>query len=432
MAIELPKGVRDFPPEEKMRRQDIIDGMRHIFERFGYAPLETPTFERMDVLGAKFAAGEGSDAMQEIFQFQDQGKRKLGLRFDLTVPLARYVAIHPELKLPFKRYQIDKVYRDGPIRLGRYREFWQCDVDIIGADNILADAEMLAIAHDVFSMLGLSVTVEVNNRKFLEGLLTQAKLPKGKHVPAMIVIDKYKKLSKKELEEEFSSKGIDEEAMVHLFGLLEMTGTNDQILAHMDEFSHTDIGKEGVRELREIMRHAKTLGCTKIRVNPGLARGLSYYTGPVFEGFLDDGEALGITSSVCGGGRYDDMVGNYVGGGRKIPALGISFGLEPITETLKKKSPFEQKTPAKVYVIPVGVSDEALKVAKDLRKAGLCVDMDVQGKGISKNLAYANSLGIPFVIIVGEDEVKQGKVKLRDMKSGKEEMLSLHDVIDKI
>ncbi|MFH1916098.1 MAG: histidine--tRNA ligase [Nanoarchaeota archaeon] len=432
MPIELPKGVRDFPPEEKMLRQEILDKMRIVFERFGYAPLETPTFERLDVLNAKFAAGEGSDVLKETFTFTDQGQRKLGLRFDLTVPLARFVTMHPELKFPFKRYQIDRAYRDGPIRLGRYREFWQCDVDIVGTDAMLADAEILAIAQAVFKELGLSVTLEVSNRKFLEGILTQAGLTQNKHNAAMIVIDKFKKLTRKELEQEFAQRDIDEEAIVKIMALLGMNGTNEEILNQMAQFSKTSIGQEGVKELSQIFTFLKGFGMTNAIVSPSLARGLSYYTGPVFEGFLDDGEDLGISSSVCGGGRYDDMIGSYVGDGRKIPASGISFGLEPITEALKKKGKAQRKTPTQAYIIPVGITDTGIAVATALRNAGICTDMDLQGRGISKNLAYANALAIPFVIIVGEDEIAAGKVKLRDMKTGKEGLENLKDAIKKI
>ncbi|MBU1975146.1 MAG: ATP phosphoribosyltransferase regulatory subunit [Nanoarchaeota archaeon] len=228
MKIELAKGVRDFGPEQKLLRQEIVDTLRCVFERYGYAPIETPIIERMDVLSAKFGAGQESDATRETFQFQDQGGRKLGLRFDLTVPFARFVAMNPNLKMPFKRYQIERVYRDGPIKLGRYREFWQCDVDVAGTKSMLADAEMIDIALTSFKDLGLDVVIEFNNRKLLDGMMEFAGITKARRDKAIIVIDKFKKSSKGDLETEWKENGLDEEAFVKLYGILNTQGKNNQ------------------------------------------------------------------------------------------------------------------------------------------------------------------------------------------------------------
>jgi histidyl-tRNA synthetase len=431
MTIDLAKGTRDFPPEEKILRQKVIATLSSIFERYGFAPLETPAIERYEVLSAKFGAGESSDAMKEIFTFEDQGGRKLGLRFDFTVPFARYIAMNPEIKMPFKRYQIEKVYRDGPIKLGRYREFWQCDVDIAGTPSMLADAELLDVCQSAFQELGLAVTLDVNNRKILNGILEAAGIPKSKKDQALIAIDKFKKLTKKELTKEFNDKDIDEEHMESLLDILEKTkGSNEEILEQLNNILTSDIGKEGLKEMEELFSYLKAYNVKNVRFNPSLARGLGYYTGPVFEGFID--QELGITSSVCGGGRYDDMIGKYQGTTTKIPATGISFGLEPITEALKKMAMIKEKTPTKVYVIPIGTTNNCIRICKRLREAKIPTDMDMQKRGISKNLAYAHAYRIPFALLVGEDEMQQGKVKLRNMESGKEELLSIEEAINSL
>ncbi|MFH1073086.1 MAG: histidine--tRNA ligase, partial [Nanoarchaeota archaeon] len=370
--------------------------------------------------------------MKETFKLTDQGGRKLALRFDLTVPLARYVAMNPFLKMPFKRYQMEKVYRDGPIKLGRYREFWQCDVDIVGSSSMLAEAEVFDLVFTVFKELGLNIVIEFNNRKVLDGVLEFAGVPENKRNEAMIVIDKFKKLSKAELEEEFTKAGIAEDVFVKIMGLLESAGRSNQgILENLSRFVTSEKGREGIAELNELLSYLKALGIDekKCRLNPSLARGLSYYTGPVFEGFLENAEEAGITSSLCGGGRYDDMIGKYIGEDKVIPATGISFGLEPITEVLKLELKELKKTMTRVYVIPINTISESLKIVKIIRENNVNAEIDISGKGISKNLDYANSLGIPYVIFIGQDELAQSKIKLRNMETGKESMLTVGECV---
>lgn len=406
MAVESAKGVRDFIPSEKIIRDELVLKLTKTFQRYGFLPLETSLIERLDTLTAKFAAGTDSDASKEIFKFQDQGERKLGLRFDLTVPTARFVAQNPNLRLPFKRYEIGKVYRDGPIKLGRYREFYQCDVDTIGVETVDAEIEIILLALNVYDELGLDAYIEVNDRMILNSVLNHFKVSEEKHSEAIIIIDKLKKIGNKEVEHELEKIGI----------------------KHTKELVETLQDVEKVRKICDTTNIDKLLlNVPKDRVKfmPSLARGLSYYTGIVFEGFLHNSE---ITSSICGGGRYDKMIGLY--GDKDLPAVGISFGLEPITEYLKIKNPVIKKTTTKVFVIPIKTFEKSLEITQKIRHKGINAEIDLMGKGISKNLDYANSFEIPFVVFVGQKELDKGVVKVKDMISGKEEELTIDEMIN--
>ncbi|MBU1203678.1 MAG: histidine--tRNA ligase, partial [Nanoarchaeota archaeon] len=318
MKLETAKGMRDIPPEEKILQQEVVDKIRGIFERYGFSPLETPVVERWDVLSSKYAGG--SEILKETFKFKDQGKRELGLKYDLTVPFARFIGMNPNLKLPFKRYQIEKVFRDGPIKLGRYREFWQCDVDIAGSSNILADAEIVNLIVDVFKELGLKVIVKVNNRKLLNSILDYVGVKKEKWEDVIISIDKLEKIGAVGVKKELEEKNVDASIVKKLVWILKLESLGD---------IQKVIGDcEGIKELEELFGY---VGSKNVIFDACLARGLSYYTGTVFEAFLKDSN---IDSSVAGGGRYDEMIGNFVGGSRKIAAVGVSFGLSVIMKAL--------------------------------------------------------------------------------------------------
>ena len=422
------KGVRDFPPEEKIIREKVVNTLKEVFERYGYNPFENPVLERLDVLKAKFAAGEESETFDEIFTLKDRGERNLGLRFELTLGLCRFVGMNPDLKLPFKRYEIGRVYRDGPIKLGRYREFWQCDVDIVGSKSVLADAEILAIVQDVFKKLDFDIKIEVSNRKLLNGMLEECDVNSDLRIAAMISIDKLKRIGIDGVNKELEEKGINEESIRKLNKILEIEGSNENKLNKLKELIRNEQGKEGLAELEEMFSYLKSMNVGVV-FNPTLARGLAYYTGPIYEVYLKDSK---ITSSVVGGGRYDEYIGNFLGGKKQIPATGLSFGLEPITEAIKLKEKQRVKSVAKVYVIPIGVVKESLELIQKLRKSGIKADMDVTGRGISKNLDYANSMGIPYVIFVGEKEIKSRKYKLKDMETGKETQLNLEEIVSQL
>lgn len=427
--LDTAKGARDFPPEQKIARDKIVEKLKKIFELYGFNPLETPVFERLDVLTAKYAAGTESDAAKEIFKLEDQGKRKLGLRFDLTVPFARFIGMNSKMKMPFKRYQIEKVYRDGPIKLGRYRELYQCDVDVVGSKSMLVEAELMSLAVKVFEDLGLDTVIKLNNRKILDAVMEFAGIPEEKRASAILIIDKFEKISKQEVEKEFAELGIDECSVAKLLGVINSTGSNEEILSNLKQFLKSQNGAEGLKEVEEILSYTNAMGLKNIMFTPSLARGLGYYTGPIFEGFLREGE---FKSSLCGGGRYDKLIGLYLNQNREYPACGISFGLEPIMEMLKQKEKEPIVNVSRVYIIPIQTYNECLKIAKELRDNNIKTDMDISMKGISKNLDYANAYKIPFVLFVGQDEINSGKYKLKDMKSGEEQLLTISEVIEQL
>ncbi len=410
MKLANVRGTRDYLPKEAIIREKIIDVLKGVFRRYGYSPLDTPALEYFDLLSAKYAGG--AEILKETFKLKDLGGRLLGLRYDLTVPFSRVIAMNPELKMPFKRYQIAKVWRNGPVGFGRYREFMQCDVDLVGSKSMKADAEILAIAKSVFEELKLEAVIKVNNRKIMNAVLE--KLGVRNHEDAILVIDKIEKLSRKELIKELNEKGISEE-ILDVFGGFKELKDVEQFLGAND----------GVEEMKELMKYAGDYNIN-ITFDPLLARGLSFYTGTVFECFLRDNK---IKSAVASGGRYDKIIGQL--SKQDYPAVGISFGLDRIYDALlSAKLVNEIPTTTKVFVVPISDYKVAVDIVERLRKAGINAETDIVGRGISKNLSYVNSLSIPYVIFVGEKEIKSGKFKLRDMKTGKEEMLTLDEIID--
>ncbi len=443
MTTQPAKGVRDIPPEEKALKNKVVATLQRVFEIYGFAPLETPILQRYETLAAKFAAGEASDALKETFKLTDQGGRELGLRFDLTVPLAAYIAQNPTLKMPFKRYEMGQVFRDGPIKAGRLRQFWQCDVDIVGSDSLLADAEILAVVDTAFKKLGLDIVIKVNSRKILNGILEQAGIAEKERDSAIIALDKLDKIGKEGVSKELGERGYSARQIDDLFSLVKENIT----LAELKKKLTSKEGIEGIVQLEELFSYLKAMNVRSAVFDVSLARGLAYYTGAVFEAYLKKGKTIPkITSSVAAGGRWDNMIGSYLGGSsgggsRVVPALGVAFGLEPIMDTLKLEGKVPAQPPAQIYVIPIGtgltdtgdtVLNQSLVLTQQLREQGISTSMCLGKKGVSKNLEYASVLGFPYVAIIGEDELKRNKVKLRDMQTGGEGMLSVKDIVKKI
>ncbi len=425
MKLMNARGTKDFSPAEKIMRNKVVDTLRRIFELYGYSPLQTPIIERLDVLTAKYAGG--SEILKETFQLKDQGGRELGLRYDLTVPFSRFVGMNPHVKMPFKRYQIGRVYRDGPVKLGRMREFYQCDVDIVGSKSMMADAECVMIAQRVFAELGLDVYIEVSNRKVLNGIIKECGIAEQMIEDIIVTIDKFKKLSEQEIEKEMRDKGLQAEQIDKLFEIFKFRGGNDEKITYLKKVLTNEEGKKGIEEIEEVLSYCSG---DNVEFSLSLARGLAYYTSTVFEVFMKDSD---FRSSLGAGGRYDKMIGGLLGVEKEYPALGISFGLEPILAMLQKEGKItEQRTVTKLFMIPIGTQKDCVRMAEDLRTAGVKVEVDIAGRGISKNLNYANALGIPFVAFVGEEEIKQGKIKVKDMVSGEEGMLSVAEVIKKL
>lgn len=421
MEFQTAKGVRDVPPEEKIVKNSIVNVMTEQFELAGFAPLETPILERYETLAAKFTAGEASDALKEIFKLKDQGDRLLALRFDLTVPLSRFVAMNPNLKMPFKQYEFGVVFRDGPIKLGRYRQFWQAELNIVGSQSMLAEAEILSVVQNVFTKLDLDIVIKVNNRKLLNGLLEQAGIKDKEE--ALISLDKLDKIGKDGVSQELKQRGYSQKQIDTFFDLIE-EGIS---LADLAKKITSSEAKEGLQELEELFQYCKIQKIDAV-FDVSLCRGLAYYTSTVFETRLKDGS---FTASLAGGGRFDKMIGNFIGGGREIPAVGIAFGLEPIIDVISLKKRSTVRTPARVLVLPINTVEQSLSIVVELRQAAIPTDLALL-KGVTKNLQYAAALGIPYVVIIGENELKLKKVLLRDMTSGVEEVLTLKEVIKKL
>lgn len=418
MKLERARGTKDFSGEEALQRQQIVSALRSVFELYGYNPLETPILEKFETLASKYAGG--AEILKETFKLKDQGGRELGLRYDLTVPMCRFIATNPNLKMPFKRYQIGEVFRDGPLKLGRYREFAQCDVDIVGVKSMAADAEMIAIAQDIFQRLQLNVVIRVNSRKLLNGIVATAGIKAEKAETTILTLDKLEKLGQAAVEKELEGKGIPAASAKKLMALVTVKGSNSEKTKKLETETSSSEGKEGLKELQELFSNLEDSG--NVEFEPSLARGLAYYTGTVFETFLKKSE---ITSAVAAGGRYDRMIGNFVGGNREYPAVGISFGLDIIEDALGMEKKERRKTTTSAYIIPIKAFAEAQKIASQLRKNGINTDIDLNNRDVKKNLEYAAAAGIPYAVLIGEKEVKSGKVTLRDMKTGKEETVTV-------
>ena len=408
MEFMKAKGVRDIDPQIKIVKNRIFEVITTIFESHGLLPLETPVLERWETLSAKYGAGEGSDVLKETFKLTDQGERNLGLRFELTTSLARYLAENPQTKMPFKRYEMGRVFRDGPIKPGRYREFWQCDADIIGTDSLQADAELIAILYKGLTALGIKHVIKVNNRKILTGICEDANVTNTHD--AIIAIDKFDKIGADGVRKELEERGISAEAAEVIV---------DKIQAPFSELSfNSETGKLGIEELNNVIELCKLYN-VDVQIETTLARGQAYYTGTVIEAFAVDSH---ITSSIAGGGRYDNMIGDYMGN-KQVPAIGISFGAEPILDILSSN---QSNSVATFLFIPMKI--EGANIVEALREKGLKVELAYGKKGLSKYLDYANALHIPFVIIHGQKEVDSGMFTVKNMVTGEQQSVTMDEL----
>lgn len=431
MKFQPPRGTRDFLPEEMIRMEYVMNILKIIFEKYGFENFETPAFENFELLAVK---GGGGDAIKDqIYYFKDKSERELGLRFDLTVPLARVVANNPQLPKPFKRYCIGRVWRYEEIRRDRFREFWQCDIDTVGSNSIESDTEILAVVVEVLETLGFKkFCIKLNNRKILTGLIELIKVPEERRFDIFRAIDKLDKFGEDIVKAELENIGLSKDQINKLFKLIKIEGSPEEFLKKAESIlSKTNIGLEGLKELKEIVDFSKSYGFTKrIVIDFSLARGLDYYTGPIFEAIDTSGKNVG---SLAGGGRYDELIELF--GGRPTPATGISFGIERIIEVMKEEKMFDlPKTKIKVFIANVNenVKKEAIKIAKKLRKDGISCQVDLMNRSLTKQLEFADSLRIPYVIIIGPEELKKNKVKLRDMKLKKEKEVKIEELVQKL
>ena len=415
MDLIRAKGTKELMPEEKIKIVRIMNLIKKTFEKYGFSPMDTPIIQRYDVLASKYAGG--AEILKETFKLKDQGNRELALRYDLTVPMAIAIALNQNIKLPLKRYEIGRVYRDGPVEKARVREFYQCDADVIGSKSLVSDAELLKIYKEVFDELKIKVEIKVNSIKLLNEIIYYAGLS-GKEEKAILIIDKLEKFGAEQVKKELKEIA-NEEQIKRLLNVLEIKGSNTEKIEKIKNILGNTVG---INEIEELERYCKSMKVNFV-FDVSLARGLSYYTGPVFEVFTK-----GERASLGGGGRYDEMVGNLIGKG-EYPATGISFGLYRIMQLMKDDG---TKTVTKVYIIHIKKLEKSLTLTNYIRDSGINADIDTNERAISKNLDYASKLGIPYVIFVGENEIKAKKFKLRNMKTGKEEMLKKEDIIKKL
>jgi len=398
MATELVKGFRDILPDEAMKREKVRSIIAETCRKYGFLPLETPTIEYEELVKGD---NELDEAVSTIYKLKDRAERKLALRYEFTFQLSRLLAENSNLKLPLRRYQTGSVFRDEPIGVGRYREFTQFDIDIIGDESIKADAEILAVVSEIFKKLGIKIEIIVNNRKLLNSIISSLGIENKEF--AIREIDKIDKLGEDEVKKNLN-KFIDKPTIIKLLSLFRKP---------LSYFASQKL--QGSEELRELEKLCKIYGIN-LKFSAKLARGLSYYTGNVFEIASRDSKG-----SLAGGGRYDEKIKI---GERKIPAVGIGLGFDRICELAKIKP-----EKIKCLIISIQQDEKAIKLVENLRKKDISCFVMYQ---ISKALDYANALGIPYVIFIGKEEVKKKKIKLRDMKSGEEKMLGEKELVEKL
>jgi len=424
------KGFRDFLPSDMRIRQRVFDAFRKGFEKYGYEPLETPVLEYGEILLGKY----GAEAEKLIYQFTDRGGRQGAMKYDLTVPACRVLAQYAEtIPLPFKRYQIQPVWRADNTQKGRFREFYQCDADTFGATSMVADAEFIQMGLEILGSLGFdTVTAQVNNRKFIDGLTKYAQADDSQFYAICVAVDKLEKIGIDGVVAEMEKKGLDKAIIDKIIEIVSLKGTNSELIAKLKTMM-PDIpaAQEGLSELEELFGYLKAAGVdeSKYRFDLSIIRGLAYYTGPVWEFVVKEG---GV-GSVGGCGRYDKLVGLYLG--RDIPATGGSFGIERIIEIIKDRNLMEtaNNTQVLVTVFGPGLVAESIKLAASLRKQGVPALLypDPNTK-LDKQLKYADKKGIRFVIVSGPDEIKQGKAMLKDMKTRQQSSVALADLADRL
>ena len=422
MEIKNVKGGYDFLPGEQRIRNYIMEALKETFAKYGYGPIETPILCYYDILVDKY--DENNDIVNEIYKLKDQGNRSLGLRYDLTVPFAKCIALNKNfIRFPFKRYEIAKVFRDGPVKVGRDREFTQCDVDVVGVDGEQIEAELLCLYVDAFAKLGIEIVVKYNNRKLMKGLLIEAGVNEEVLSETITIVDKINKISKEEFKENLLMIGLNENS---INSILEFFTMSLQELIRKFRDSDNTILNEGLYEIAELERYIEGLNLSKYCLfTSSLARGQEYYTGNVFEVY---DKKLRVTSSIGGGGRYDNMITEFISDGEKYPAVGISFGLTCIYEILKNESDLKDRIGIDIFIIPMGTKIESLSLARKFRSLGYRVDIDMSGKKIKNSMSYANKELIPYVIVLGENEINSGSFKIKDMFNNKEIEMSLDNV----
>ncbi len=422
-------GFMELLPNDQIKFNSLVDKIRKSYEKFGFLPLDTPIIEMADVLLAK----AGGETEKQIYRF-NKGETDLALRFDLTVPLAKYVCeYNNDISFPFKRYQIGKVYRGERPQKGRYREFYQCDIDIIGDGelSIVNDAEMPSVIYTTIKEFGFdNFTIRINNRKLLNGLFAELSLEE-QSVEIMRIIDKLEKIGKDNVVKCLQDLNVADEKIEKILNFIEVDGETDQKLQKLENLNFkNELFLQGLIELKEVVKYVRLFGVpdTNFKVDLTIARGLDYYTGTVYETLLDDYRELG---SVCSGGRYDNLAEFYTD--KKMPGVGVSIGLTRLFSKLSELNILKEKDESISKVLVVSMSEDisrALEVATKIREEGINTDVYLENKKIKAKFKYADKLKIPYVAVIGEEEEKNGTVSLKNMETGEQEEMSIEKMIE--
>lgn len=446
----IPKGTRDYSPEVMVKRNYIFDTIKGVFKLYGYMPLETPAMENLSTLMGKYGE-EGDKLLFKILNSGDfianvsenelleKNSLKLtnkiaekGLRYDLTVPFARFVVQHQnELTFPFKRYQIQPVWRADRPQKGRYREFYQCDVDVVGSDSLLHEVELIQMVDEIYRRLKINVRLLINNRKILAGIAEIIGFPE-QLTDITVAIDKMDKIGLDKVNAELREKGITEEAITKLQPILNLQGNNQEKLEKLNDIlKSSTIGLKGVEELRTVFDYLKELGLTtEIKLDLTLARGLSYYTGAIFEVKALDTEM----GSITGGGRYDDLTGIF--GLKNMSGVGISFGADRIFDVMNQLDlfPKDSATTTQILFVNFGNKEEkyCLPLLQQLRSTGINAEIYPEAAKMKKQMTYADKKGIPFVALVGESEMQTGVISLKNMATGEQSNVSMEELIKQV
>ena len=438
----IPKGTRDFSPAEMMRRTYIFETIKSVFRTYGFAPLETPAMENLSTLLGKYG-DEGDKLLFKILNSGDYASGlndeqirnasqicEKGLRYDLTVPFARYVVQHQnEISFPFKRYQVQPVWRADRPQKGRYREFYQCDVDVIGSRSLLNEVELIEIVERVFAKLKINVTLKMNNRKILYGI-AEAIGHADKMIDITVAIDKLEKIGLDNVKAELAERGLEQEAIEKLQPILELSGTNAEKLSKLrDVIGCSETGCKGIDEMSEIFGYVEKLGIElPIELDLSLARGLNYYTGAIFEVKAMD-YAIG---SICGGGRYDDLTGIF--GLPNTSGVGISFGADRIYDVMVGLDLFPEEVnfSTKVLFVNLGAEEQmaSMRIMHSLRDAGIAAEIYPESAKMKKQMEYANRRMIPFVVIIGGNELQEQKATVKNMRTGEQTAVAFGEVCD--
>jgi histidyl-tRNA synthetase len=452
MKPSIPKGTRDFTPDDMLKRNFLFDTIKSSFQRFGYLPLETPSMENLSTLMGKY--GEEGDKL--IFKILNSGdylsevsvdellsknSKKLtasisekALRYDLTVPFARYVVMHQnEIAFPFKRYQIQPVWRADRPQKGRYREFFQCDADVIGTNSLLCELELLQLIDDVFAKLGLNVVVLINNRKILSGI-AEVFDESEKIIDITVAIDKLDKIGPEKVAEEMRSKGVSEKAIDGLKPLLVFEGSDQEKIDLLKNLlKSSEVGLQGIAELESLFGYAAPFAFKNIeyKIDITLARGLNYYTGAIFELKTNEPKAT-FNSSICGGGRYDDLTGIF--GLPGMSGVGISFGADRICDVLEELNLFPANVESSLDLLFINFGEDdipySLQLVDKVRAAGINAEMYPDAAKMKKQFSYADARKIPFVVMAGSEERAASTLMLKDMKTGDQQKMDLNSLIE--